>query len=622
MLSIVAAYFCGCNFHFIADGKIKDSVIEYWSGLRSEDIELQNAHTENHAGGFSADSIGLSSYEEISLESALLEQTYCNFETDKEIEIKGNEATVTINVITFDYITAQRRPKQLDSLIKDLNLIGTTTVPMTISLIKVDKEWLIKTESVNAIKEYFKSIPEGFEFYGVPEAMAIDCVQNIITAFINKDAENALYYRALEEIVHTYPEELQDRILDSYLTIFKAYFDTANDISYEVVDSDDTTTFVRMSCQIVDADSAWNSFYDNEEEFLNLITESYRYIYGAEGYDVATYSENYAEASKYAFEACSQRTDFSRVFPVTRNEDGEMEVYLNDMLMPDSGFYMSTDNESFMNLRQSALDVLLEEGTITSRQYNEALGVVSSVLEGVDFSYTENDSIYSCTYSIVDNMIIRINIVTWVYYEQGTEFTYDVYRNDELVLEDATYTIPTNNCDEIYSEYLVDAQSEEEWFGNYRFVVYENGEELVTVTLIIREDDGSDELVIPDFPSEVTTGESMTFEGDRTTDIYYVHFEDLHNDQPIAFNSGDEGFDVYVCTWGYYNEGDCFVYAVYRDGVLVSEDGRAYISEREGLDRIELIYAPEGGLEVGNYTIILYNLNSTDILLEAYLTVD
>lgn len=623
VLSIVATYFCACNFHFIADEKIKDSVLDYWSGIRSEDIELQNTHIVSHTGGFSADSLGLSSYEKTALESALLEQTYCNFETENAIVINGNDATVTVNVITFDYVTAQRRPKKLDSLVNDLNLIGTTMVPMEINLVKVDKEWLIKDESANAIKEYFKSIPEGFEFYGVPEALALDFVQNLISDFQNGNAEGSLRYLALRNTIDSYPEEYRDAIKDSYITILSSYFGTSSDFTYSIVENTDDTVSILVEGSIVDTEAAWNDFYENDEDYLALITDSYRYIYGA--YDISEYAGVFATTIESCFGACEVRTDFSRVFPIKYNEDGELTLNLDDLLIPNIGFQLDTNNENYLALRENALETLLEEETITQRQYNEAMGITSSGnANGVDFSYEENDEIYSCNYSIVENRMVRINLVTWHYYEEGTTFNYEVYKDGELISEDASYVIPKDHCDEIYPEYLFDSQEDDSYLGNYVFVVYkEDGETILTrISVTLSEDET--EVVIPDIPSSYTTGESMTYEGDSTNDIYYVHFENLINDQPSSFNSGDDGFDIYVCTWRYYNDGDSFVYAVYLNGELQGAERMAYVNEREGLDRIELIYLgdEETGLQVGDYTIVLYNNNSSDVLLVAYLSVN
>ncbi len=603
VLSIIATYFCACSL-FGGKKDIKASIDAYWT---SEVIANANSFSDD--------------YSEQVLVKTILDSSSIDVQ---EITIEKDQAEAQVLLTTCNYAGYEGRIK-LDDLTKALSEDSSNYEDeITFTLSKVDGTWIVTDDTKIAVNRYLNAILDKFEFYGIPEVLATNFVEMLIGGFQDGDYEVASSYKALKAVVESYDEEYQDSIINSYMLMFSSYFGTATDISYEVVGNYDDRVDVLVECSIVDTEASWEAFYEDEEAFLELIKENFRYFYGAEGYDIGTYTSIYADTVSECYSNSSERTTLQVVFPVTYDEAQNLQVYLDNMFVSDSGFFMSTNNEHYLNLRTAALDSLLEEGTITERQYNEALGVVyGSNYAGVDFSYTESDEIYSCSYSIVEDSMIRINLITWGYYDEGTTFRYEVFKDDELVSEDASYVISSNHSDEIYPEFVLGEEEDSELMGNYLFVVYNpDGTELISVSINIKDSDEIDTL-IPEIPSTWDTGTSMTFEGDEANDIYYVHFENLINDQPSAFHAGDDGFDVYVCTWSDYNEGDCFVYAVYLNGELIGSERMAYVDGRVGLDRIELIYEGEGsdGLQVGDYTIVLYNNNSSDVLLVAYLTV-
>ncbi len=607
--SIIAAYFCGCSLFNKNQIKIEESINGFWESLVSEDVRGQSGFINRNDArsiGIIADDLA-DNYSDICLIRTLI--TSSEVEVG-DIKVHSDRADVTLEIITKDYSSFDRRIR-LDELIAGLNSTSdTTSEEVAIEMIKVEGEWLLTTDAIDVISEYFSGISSDFEFYGIPEAVAISFVENLIEAFKHGDYEGASGYRFLAQTIESYPEQYRDAIRSCYMTIFRAYFITAEDLTFEVVDSDDDSVNVLVRGTIVDAGAAWETLKNDRARYVELLLGAYRFAFSDEDFDLSDYASFYAETFRSILELCDVRTDFEVIFPVSLSEDGELQVYLEDMFLHNFDIFSNTGSIDFASILEEILNLTGDDS--------------DDVNPAPEFSYTENDNIYSCTYSISENTI-SINLITWEYYDKDTTFIYDVYKNNELVADNVSFVIPEDHTDDIVMRFEDELSEEEELSGSYSFVLYDvdGVTEIITVSLTINGVATAIDVTIPNIPSEVETGESMTYVSDFASDIYYVHFENLINDQPPSFCSGDDGFVIDVCTMQDYSAGDAFVYAVYRDGVIVGEERIAFINLTDGLDRIKLIYEGENssGLEVGDYTIVLYNINSSDVLLTAYLTV-
>lgn len=297
---------------------------------------------------------------------------------------------------------------------------------------------------------------------------------------------------------------------------------------------------------------------------------------------------------------------------------------------PDAMIEMvNSDSMLMQRMYPEALELLLEEGRISRSDYDDALGMVSIAEEnGITASFAYGDSLYNADYSILPQSLI-VHLRTWDSYGAGSVFEYTINVNGQNVVSREPYQIGSNGGNNLYvgyelSDHVIPA-------GNYEFIVYEQGEnneEILCRALITLEEDVEtldSEVVIPASEPTAPVGEGNTsYEGD-SDDLYGFFIRSSENaadSWSTVYREGDTGIYLRVVTWANYDFGSLFVYDIYKDGSLVLPSQIASIGENgSGEDTLFLRYVPEGGLEPGDYTFVLYDHGAETVHSRIYINV-
>jgi hypothetical protein len=222
--------------------------------------------------------------------------------------------------------------------------------------------------------------------------------------------------------------------------------------------------------------------------------------------------------------AAAPLTDYSATFTVSADADGNL------MCDPGDGFinwdfnYADPSDE----LVYAALDYLLEQGRISQADYNLLVGSTSTEADA-DINCVEveeGEDLYTYNYTCPSSEIF-LSVVTWDYYDQGTEFAYEIAVNGTENAMSGTYIMPEDNEDTIdISIPLTDGAS-----GTYEITIHDADSRTVLVDLeFIFITEGAP------LAGDLEFGPSMSYE-EVSDDFYSFHFLDGNGEWVSASDS-------------------------------------------------------------------------------------
>lgn len=529
-----------------------------------------------------------------------------------DIEVNKDSATVEVEFTMPDLESIADEGYSYNEFVDAIaDIDDMTEETFEFELSKEDDEWLIEPDSTHDFFTFFIDLTADLDFAGLSEEAAMEAVSTFISYMAEGDlasAEamnaNAVGYDPVYDDGDAYDELMGN--------LMAAYFSNL-DYELEVTEVTDDSITVAVTGMAPDAYSAVNAAA-NDPDIMAPITADYieATVYGI-------CSNDNLEADVFAIVADAIDTadliPYSSFAVVTADEDGNLFV------RPDSSFVQTFDFPEYMNeaIVPAALDLLYEQGRITAEQYDELSATFYGSVSGSGYAYSsvvvvEGDDYYDHNV-IIDDQFVRVQVQTWMYYNEGDTFSYFYVTDDDTIIS-GDYVMHDNNSDIIE---IVIPVGDSGPYGDYAVTVYDEGSNVssVLVTLEIAvHDEGA--------PADTFgTGESMTFT-EASDDVYVFHFIDESGDwiEEGTLSSDSDAIYFFTRTWGYYEDGDSMDCDVYLDGEYV--DTLTYVlNGGDGLqDTFEFEYAPASGLESGDYTFVMHDVNAESVFVVAYATVE
>ena len=523
-----------------------------------------------------------------------------------DIEINKNSATVEVEFTMPDLESIADEGYSYDEFVDAIGDIDDMTEEtFEFELSKEDDEWLIEPDSTQDFFTFFIDLTADLEFSGLSEAGAMEAVDTFIAYLAEGDlagAEamnaNAAGYEPVYDDGDAYDELMGN--------LMAAYFSNL-DYVLEVTETTDDSITVAITGTAPDADSAVTAA-SNDPDIMAPIVADY-----IEGTLNGTGSNDDLEAEIFVIVAnainSAELIPYSSFAVVTADEDGNL------LVRPDPSFVPTFDFPDYMSASAvpAALDLLLEQGRITPQQYAELTGNTNfSDYDVSDVLVIEGDDYYN-HYVYVSDSSVELDVQTWDYYSAGDVFSYYVVVNDSDIYT-GEYEMPSNNCDMIEIEIPVSASGP---YGDYIVTVYDEGTNVSSVLATI-------EIIVlgEGAPVSVGTGESMTYI-EVSEDVYAFHFVDGNGswiEDPITLDTGWGSIDFYTITYDYYDAGSRMDCDVYLDGEYI--DSMSEVSAHDNNDTFVFYYEPAAGLDSGDYTFVLYDVDSSSVYAVAYVTVE
>ncbi len=528
-----------------------------------------------------------------------------------DIEVNKDSATVEVEFTMPDLESIADEGYSYNEFVDAIaDIDDMTEETFEFELSKEDDEWLIEPDSTHDFFTFFIDLTADLDFAGLSEEAALEAVNTFISYMAEGDISSA---EAMNANASNYTSEYDLDVVSDYYReligeVYAAYFSNL-DYVLEVTETTDDSITVSVTGTAPDADSAVTAAANDPDIFAPIVADYIDAIMNGNGdmdsittdaYGVVISAINSAELIPYSSFAV-----------VTADEDGNLFV------APDSSFMQTYEFPEFTNeaVMPAALDLLYEQGRITSEQYAELSGLYSE--SGYAYSsviVVEGDDFFDHTVYI-DDQFVRVQVQTWMYYNEGDTFSYFYVTDDDTIVS-GDYVMHDNNSDIIE---IVIPVGDSGPYGDYAVTVYDEGSNassvLVTLEIAVH-DEGA--------PADTfSTGESMTFT-EASDDVYVFHFIDESGDwiEEGTLPSDSDSISFYTRTWGYYEDGDSMDCDVYLDGEYV--DTLTYVlNGGDGLqDTFEFEYAPASGLESGDYTFVMHDVNAESVFVVAYATVE
>ena len=539
--------------------------------------------------------------------------------TVENIEAKKDQGSADIVFTMPDLDEIADEGYSLDEFIDAIEDIeGTVEETVEFSFVKDGEDWLIEADSTEEYYNFLMSIGEGIEFSGLSETAALETVDTLVNLLREGDLQGvAAICGETEELDFSDLEE-EGMDVNSIINVFSAYY-TGLDYTSEVTEVTEDAITVSLTGTAPDAQTAIEETFSDPDTVAPLLADVYEsYLNGDNGDMSAAYSSVYSLIGESIVSA--DTIPYSSSVVVTADEEGNLfaepaDDFIFDFDSIDIGTMLSSD-EAVM----AAFDLLLEQGRISQSDYDmytAAYGGGSSTTvtssSGITLEVLETGSdFYLSDYSIT-NDDVEILVRTMAYYNTGDTFTYDLTVNGEEYASGATFEMDDDMDDRIE----IEIPYENSPAGVYDLTVYDYEATTVLAHIVLTVADSVGEA-----PETASFGTSMSYDN-TGSDFYTFHFYDVSGnalDGASEYSSTDGTVRFTVRTWDYYDEGDVVTCAVYRDGAYV--ESIESVSEDDSNDTFPFVYEPDGGVEPGDYTFIISDVNSPATLVIAYATVE
>ncbi len=539
--------------------------------------------------------------------------------TVENIEAKKDQGSADIVFTMPDLDEIADEGYSLDEFIDAIEDIeGETEETVEFSFVKDGEDWLIEADSTEEYYNFLMSIGEGIEFSGLSETAALETVDTLVNLLREGDLQGVAAICGESEELDFSDLEEEGMDVNSIINVFSAYY-TGLDYTSEVTEVTEDAITVSLTGTAPDAQAAIEETFSDPDTVAPLLADVYEsYLNGDNGDMSAAYSSVYSLIGESIVSA--DTIPYSSSVVVTADEEGNLfaepaDDFIFDFDSIDIGTMLSSD-EAVM----AAFDLLLEQGRISQSDYDmytAAYGGGSSTTvtssSGITLEVLETGSdFYLSDYSIT-NDDVEILVRTMAYYNTGDTFTYDLTVNGEDYASGATFEMDDDMDDRIE----IEIPYEDSPSGVYDLTVYDYEATTVLAHVVLTVEDSVGEA-----PETASFGTSMSYDN-TGSDFYTFHFYDVSGnalDGASEYQSTDGTVRFTVRTWDYYDEGDVVTCAVYRDGAYV--ESIESVSEDDSNDTFPFVYEPDGGVESGDYTFVISDVNSPATLVIAYATVE
>ena len=604
--AVLMGSFAGCS---LLNGKDKEAIVDvvgnYLDAIKKGKYNNSKKYVVDEEDYFQDNALEAQQAE---LVEAVLNASEFEF---GEAEVNKNSGSVEVTIVMPDLGSIADEGYTFDEFISNIGDIDDTvdeTIEFECS--KDGDEWLVEGDSTEDFFNFCESIGEGIEFGGLSEAAALETVDTFLAYLAAGELQSAIdMSNSGGDLISALNDEFGESVDPASLqNVFQAYF---SNMSYEteVTNVTDDEITVALTGMAPDSQAGVVSAVNNYDIMVPVYADYLETVLNGQ-MDYGLLFNGYLIAIADGF-AAAPLADYSATFTVSADADGNL------MCDPGDGFinwdfnYADPSDE----LVYAALDYLLEQGRISQADYNLLVGSTSTESDA-DINCVEveeGEDLYIYNYTCTSSEIL-LTAVTWDYYDQGTEFAYEIAVNGTENAMSGTYIMPQDGCDQIdISIPLTDGAS-----GTYEITIHDADSRTVLVDLeFIFITEGAP------LEGNIEFGPSMSYE-EVSDDFYSFHFLDGNGEWVSASDdtyAGNRGaVDFCVRTWAYYGDGEEMSCDVYMNGALMQN--LTAEADPNATDTFYFTYEPGMSLPDGDYTFVMYDVEETTVLCIAYATVE
>lgn len=532
------------------------------------------------------------------------------YEVD-EIEIDDDEATAVVIFSIPDLDSIADEGYSFDEFIDAVaDIDESVDEEFRFELSMDDDEWFIAGDSTSDFADFLAGLVADLEFSGLSESAAVEAVQTFVDYLAQGDIMSAYAMSPVDSDAFSDMEDMEEFLgeVNGFTEVFSAYFSNL-DVTYEATEVTEDSITVTLTGTAPDAEPAIAAAVSDHDIMVPIYADYLESMIN-NTFDITSVINEIFSVAADAISTASPAA-YTSTAEVTVDEDGNYYVDPADGFIVDFDFPEVASSDELL---PEALDLLLSQGRITQAQYDEYMGGGSSSVSGADASLNlieAGDDLYDYDFYITSSNI-EVDVQTWDYYDEGAVFQYEVALDGTEIMS-GSYVMP--NDDEDMIEIMIPYTGEPS--GIYNIIVFDEGATTSTVLAEL-------ELVILSEGApigDVDFGESMSYV-EVSDDFYTFHFVDgsgnwMDNDDYYPSNRGE--IDFVARTWDYYDEGATMGCDIYCDGECVGSV--VAVNDEDYNDTFEFEWEPNGGLSDGDYTFVLYDVDSDSVFGMAYATV-
>ena len=508
--AMVAVCVTGCSlFGGKARSEITAAAEVYAQAIKDYDVEAQTRHMEP---GHNA----VSTLEESDLQREIFE-TVMSASSFEIRNVQGNtkEATGSADIVfimpDLEALAATEEAQgyskmELLDAISRYDQKTESTIP--VNFVYEFGEWLVCADSTVSTANFISDIGRNMEVKAISDAEAIAVADSFISLIAAGDIDAAA--EICTDPTGTFLDEDMDNVLPEG-TVEKAaelYAAVLSDFDFEcdVSALDETSVLVTLTGTAPDIADAKTSMTTDEASMISIYATAIdSAVHGTEFDPTVIYEALINEL------ATAGVAPFELSVIVSVDEAGNKSAMFDKtsegVILLDTPETLLYDEDISATYIPLAAQSLLDEDVITQEQYSEITGRYSIELDnGITVEYEGGDNCYDFGYEVKDDGIL-IRVTTWGFYDQGTQFDYDLLREpaegeSETVTGEAG--IAEDGGDDMYL--TVDLSEDEfEMGGTYTVTVFDEDGETVLITVIIN-------IPVPETEEEETEEEETAEE--------------------------------------------------------------------------------------------------------------
>lgn len=612
-VAVLASSFSGCA---LLGGKdktaIEETAISYVEAIRDGKLSSSKKLVEDQEDFFQTAEL---TDEQTELIGAILSAS--EFEVE-DIEVNKDEGSATVTVTMPDVESINEEGYTFEEYVEAIaDIEDTTDRDVDFDFVKDGDDWLIAADSTEDFYNFITGITDTCEYGGLSESAALEAVDTFIEYMRNGQIEEA-YAMSLTDTDFDEFQEGMELYGDAMISVLGAYYGNL-DYTSEVISSDDDSMTVAVTGTAPDVESGIAAAFADTDSAAPVMAAVIGYMF----FGIGTEQEAMNTVFGYISQAISgaQTIPYSSTIDVVADEEGNLLVDPGDDFLFDTDFDLSDymDSEALQN---ATFQYMVDQGMISESELQTIMGGGSVSESDITFNMVNaGDDFFDFDVDLT-SAGLEITVVTWAYYDEGTQFNYEVSYNGADGFITGNYVMPNNSEDEI--EILIPAISDD-MSGNYVVTVYDAGSNssvLCEVEIVVLAE-GAPTVGNGEAPA---FGESMTYD-EVSDDAYSFHFTDgqggwLDDEDVISTNRG--AIDFTARTWDYYDQGATSYCEIYIDGEYA--DTIVATSQYDSNDAFEFTYEPST-LADGDYVFVIHEVDEDggldeDILMIAYATVE
>lgn len=475
--AILLGTLSGCSlFDYLEKSNVTSALLKYLTAVQEADY---NESSELVVDGEDAFLLNEMSDTEAELIAAI--QDASEYEIG-EIDVNGSAASAHVIFTLPDIESIANEGYSYDEFIAAIGDIeDNVDENIEFELVREDDDWFIEADSTEEYYDLLIGIVDSLEFTRLTEENALELADTFMTELTsgNIDGAVAMLDNPDNEIT-TYAQMASS--MDGFDEVFTNFFSR---VDYELEATDVTEEYINVTASGTgpDMQAIIDSVVNNQDVMIPIVADYIEATLNGDTLNYLTIASSLAGALAQGA-TVAPTGPLTVVFQVTENEDGDL------VLNPVSGTGLDfeiPDLTSRTDLILPAVTQLLSEGRITFEQFSNIdslidmapiSGGTASSGPSLEIIETGDDYYGGSVYTEEDE--IFLNLTTWDYYDEGTEFEYTIsyFSGTMEVSMWDIYVAPQDNCDFV----LIPIQeSGDTPRSEYHITVYDGGAGMTSV---------------------------------------------------------------------------------------------------------------------------------------------